>query len=329
MKYKHLALGGTFDLLHRGHRQFLISAFKYADKITIGITSDSMATSKGKPPIDDFRKRRAIVVKFLKSQHFKKWRIIELNDAFGIAADDKDIDAILVSAETKPAAVQINRVRVKAKLSPLQIISVGMVLATDGKRISTGRIKDGEINREGLSYLAELTRCQKFLLPDFLRGELAKAAGEVFESFDKSIGKINTIERIFVVGDASVYNFLKIGIVPDLSVIDFKIERKNVYQKIEDLGFGKGQKYTTVNNDAGTITIDLVIKLFKALSKKQNVVRVIGEEDLAVLPLVLMAPLGSTVVYGLRGQGLVAVNVSEKTKSKFFEILELFEKSDN
>src|SRR3990167_3333047 len=219
MKYKHLALGGTFDLLHRGHRQFLVSAFKYAEKITIGITSDSMATSKGKPPVDYFRKRRASVVKFLMSQHFKNWHIIELNNVFGIAADNKGLDAILVSTETRIAAAQINKQRIKVGVNPLKIISVGMVLASDGKRISTGRIKDGEINREGLSYLAELTRYQKFQLPNFLRGELAKAAGEVFESFDKSIGKINTIERIFVVGDVSVSNFLKIDIVPDLSII--------------------------------------------------------------------------------------------------------------
>src|SRR3989344_3071803 len=169
MKYKHLALGGTFDLLHRGHRQFLVSAFKYSEKITIGITSDSMATSKGKPPVDYFRKRRASVVKFLMSQHFKNWHIIELNNVFGIAADNKGLDAILVSTETRPAAVQINREREKAKLSPLKIISVGMVLATDGKRISTGRITDGEINRAGLSFYKLLTKRIKHIMPQYLR----------------------------------------------------------------------------------------------------------------------------------------------------------------
>ena len=51
-----------------------------------------------------------------------------------------------------------------------------------------------------------------------------------------------------------------------------------------------------------------------------------GEEDLAVLPVVLLAPLDSLVFYGQRNQGLVLVKVTEEKKSEFVKILARFKR---
>ena len=46
-KYKLVALGGTFDILHRGHLELLRKGFGISYKVIIGLTSDEMATRKG------------------------------------------------------------------------------------------------------------------------------------------------------------------------------------------------------------------------------------------------------------------------------------------
>jgi len=75
--------------------------------------------------------------------------IIPLNDAYGITLSDKRIDAIVVSEETEPRARQINEKRKSMGMSPLQIITVKMILSEDRYPISSTRIWFEEIDREG------------------------------------------------------------------------------------------------------------------------------------------------------------------------------------
>ena len=95
VKYKHLVLGGTFDLLHKGHKLFLKSAFLNATKVTIGLTSDSMASKKGNIN-QNCKIRRAEIIKFLTSEKLKNWQILAINDPFGTAIADKTFDEIIV-----------------------------------------------------------------------------------------------------------------------------------------------------------------------------------------------------------------------------------------
>ena len=46
--YKLVAIAGTFDRLHKGHRFFISEAFKQGEKVLIGLTSDAFAKAKGK-----------------------------------------------------------------------------------------------------------------------------------------------------------------------------------------------------------------------------------------------------------------------------------------
>ena len=71
-----------------------------------------------------------------------------LNDRFGSALD-ADFDAIVVSEETLPVAVEINQLRKEKKRKKVDIHQISCVLAEDGRWISSTRIYRGEIDVHG------------------------------------------------------------------------------------------------------------------------------------------------------------------------------------
>lgn len=150
-KFKKVAVGGTFDELHKGHKILLLKAFEIGEKILIGLCSDKFVEQMKKPHITaKYNERRKELLKFLKSNKFEeKYEIVVLNDAFGKTTIDNTIDALVVSEETKKIALLINNKRAEVGFPLLEIVTVNMVPAENYIPISTTRIRDGEIDREG------------------------------------------------------------------------------------------------------------------------------------------------------------------------------------
>jgi pantetheine-phosphate adenylyltransferase len=149
-KYSLVAMGGTFDIIHKGHLALLSSAFEISDKVIIGLTSDELAAKKGKTPNNDYKKRFENLTSSI-SKEFQNhsFQISKLDDDFGPAVLKKEVEALVVSGETSNQGNILNELRKKKKLPPVQIITVSMILAKDGKRISTTRIKNSEIDMDG------------------------------------------------------------------------------------------------------------------------------------------------------------------------------------
>ena len=149
-KYSLVAMGGTFDIIHMGHLALLSSAFEISDKVIIGLTSDELAAKKGKTPNNDYKKRFENLISLI-SEEFQNhsFQISKLDDDFGPAVLEKGVEALVVSGETSNQGNVLNELREKKKLPPVQIITVSMILAKDGERISTTRIKNSEIDTEG------------------------------------------------------------------------------------------------------------------------------------------------------------------------------------
>jgi inosine/xanthosine triphosphatase len=145
---RRVCIGGTFDRLHRAHRELLTRACDEGDRIFIGITSDKMAKAGRKGMrLQPYSARAGAVASFLKSRG-RPFEIFQLNDKHGPAAHGP-YDAIIVSHDTHNSAEEINKLRRNRHLPPLQIIEMDMVLAEDGLPLSSSRIRDGEVDGEG------------------------------------------------------------------------------------------------------------------------------------------------------------------------------------
>lgn len=145
-EYKKVAVGGTFDKFHDGHKKLLSTAFALGNKIEIGVTSDEFGGLKG--DIDSFEDRSNYVKSFFSDK--SNFNVLSLDDPFGTTIFDEDFDAIVVSEETEPTAIKINEIRSSKGMNPLDIVVVSFVLAEDGEPISSTRIRKGEITKDGL-----------------------------------------------------------------------------------------------------------------------------------------------------------------------------------
>jgi pantetheine-phosphate adenylyltransferase len=150
-KFRKVAVGGTFDELHKGHRVLLVKAFEVGENVLIGLCTDDFVKKMGKPHVTaPYEARLQELQAFLKKSGLSnKAEIIPLNNPYGNTITDKCIEALVVSEETEKTAMKINQKRSEAQLPPLKIFTINMVDAENYKPISTSRIRKGEIDREG------------------------------------------------------------------------------------------------------------------------------------------------------------------------------------
>ncbi len=143
-----VAVGGTFDPLHDGHKALLIRACELSrgGELLIGLTSDEMTLNKNHD-VNDYPSRRKEVDRFIRAQGTNP-KIVKLDDPFGPTIRE-DFDVIVVSPETYPVARKINEIRKKKGLKKIELVIVDYVLAEDGLPISSTRIKKGEIDEHG------------------------------------------------------------------------------------------------------------------------------------------------------------------------------------
>ncbi|MEW6011345.1 MAG: DUF359 domain-containing protein [Euryarchaeota archaeon] len=157
-----------------------------------------------------------------------------------------------------------------------------------------------------------------------LRSELKKPLGDLYPSFKEALDLLSPEDFIISVGDVTTKNLIESGICPRLAIIDNRIQRKDSNQEIN-----YSATILKAENPPGTITKALWETIEKALSSSQEfsenfLIIVSGEEDLAVLPCILLAPEDSVILYGQPNEGLVMVK-SQKVKKKVEELINRFE----
>ena len=127
---------------------------------------------------------------------------------------------------------------------------------------------------------------------------------------------------LITVGDRTTEKMINFDIIPSLQIID-NIEKREKREspKLSDLT-------TTFNveNPPAEITLQSIDIIKKAFSMSPPVRIVVnGEEDLLVLPVCILAPQNSIVMYGQPNEGLVIVKITSEIRNKAQSLLDLME----
>ena len=148
---------------------------------------------------------------------------------------------------------------------------------------------------------------------------------EKIEEFVQSLKTSKDVCKIITVGDESTQKLLENNLIPDLAIIDEHIKRKRV-ELVDTSYFSEIQ----ATNPAGTITSEAWISIKNALKKDdiKIIIKITGEEDLLVLPVIIQTPYNSKVLYGQPNEGLVVDTVTEEMKIKVKNLIQKMVKID-
>lgn len=341
-------------------------AFEIGSIVWLGITTQKYLSSlpphiaKSIGPLETYENRYASIEKYLIQKGLsERAKLVPIDDKFGTTLEDENLQAIVVSPETELTATEINLLRAQKNWPALEVLLVPWVLARDGEPIHSTRIRAGEIDREGNLYRLPSDWGAK-RLPDDLREELKKPLGKlipgssddpntavkelisrfsytspqpspskgegVFPPQIKRGKRVKSIQNLISVGDAVTNSLVKNGVTPDISIIDLKIERKDVYKNVEELGISGIKVLKKAVNSAGTLNYDAYKSLLELIESKANpaVLQIEGEEDLLTLFAIFLAPLNSLIVYGQPTVGIVVVELSEEKKIEVKKMLNKF-----
>lgn len=143
-----VGVGGTFNVLHKGHELLFETAFAVGESVEVGLTSDDFAKSIKSVPVAPYFERKENLKRYL--QRFgKPFDVVMISDSSGTAATSETLDAIVVSPETRDQADRINEQRRRNGLRLLKVFSIRAVRADDSHLISASRIVKGEIDKDG------------------------------------------------------------------------------------------------------------------------------------------------------------------------------------
>jgi len=138
LRFRCVAVGGTFDTLHSGHIKLLATAALVGERVWVGVTSDRFAASLKRYAVRPFTVRLMSVRGLMDLiAPERKAAYVELDDPYGPAATDNQIDAIVVSVETAPRAFEINDARARQGMRPLDIVVISTVRDGYGNRLSS------------------------------------------------------------------------------------------------------------------------------------------------------------------------------------------------
>ena len=125
-------------------------------------------------------------------------------------------------------------------------------------------------------------------------------------------------EYIATIGDICTIKIFEQIREPNLAIVDLKTKRNisldnEQLETIMKIGINKVE----VENPPGSISNQMWKAIESSFSNEKNTrITVKGEEDLAALAVISMAPKGAKVIYGMPDRGMVVVDVNQQEKKR-------------
>lgn len=311
--YNTLVLGGTFDHLHDGHKDFIRFAAEISRFLIIGVTNQHMTLHKTNAhTIQPTHVRKQAVINFCGINNIQA-KVITILDPFGPTLEKNKIQALACTKETLAGAEKINEIREKMFLKELPIHV--HTLKKDSQNlgtISAERIRNGEIDRKGTVYQTILH--SDLQLTAHMRNYFSRIHSDLVT---QPTPKAHSEDLRIVIGDTSLEKFITNNWTYDLGIFDGKQQRKSMHSEI----LNKLDAHTTTNK-AGFIQVTATTKInnwFKNKDFKHLFVN--GEEDLTAVIAILTAPLGTYIYYGQPNKGMAECVVTEDLKEEVYKIL--------
>ena len=148
-------------------------------------------------------------------------------------------------------------------------------------------------------------------LPESQRDAFKEPLGR--EMPDSELDSVLDETIYLTVGDVVSLVFRKHGVRPRLSIYDGFTERREM---TEFARLVENEPKKEVVNPAGTISAEMAEAVRRGIE---------GEEDLAVLPCLVLAPDGMRVVYGMPGRCMMVVETDQRSRDRAMELLSKME----
>jgi uncharacterized protein (UPF0218 family) len=155
-------------------------------------------------------------------------------------------------------------------------------------------------------------------LPEAHRDLFKRPFGTLYGCIGELLPRLEG-RAVYAVGDVVTHNLVDSGLVPDIAIIDGYTMRSPCTRSPL-----LQARRLTAKNPPGTITDELTEAIDDLLRNPPGVIFVDGEEDLAVIPLVLAAPIGAAILYGQPGEGVVLRIVDDAAKREAASMLDVF-----
>jgi len=162
------------------------------------------------------------------------------------------------------------------------------------------------------------------ILPDNLRNIAREPIGLLVQE-KELIEILKKEKKIVSVGDTVTYTLLKNNIQPVFCVVDYKTRRGNCSEEIINKIKLFGEKTVSVNNPPACITDELwnaIKNAYKIIDNTKTLIEVEGEEDLASLAAIYLAPEDVTIIYGLPDKGVLVVRSNNENKRIVKDLLD-------
>lgn len=155
----------------------------------------------------------------------------------------------------------------------------------------------------------------KYIVSEDLRREIASRSDNLCDLED--ILEKSRSKKIIAVGDVTSQRLAEAGISVFMEVVDLKTKRN------DHRHFSHVPGSFEVMNEPGTISLQLFNLIGRLIRKNiRGRIEVIGEEDLAVIPIIYYSDFDTLVAYGIPDRGLGCIEVSPAIKDTVNKLVE-------